>query len=181
MARMLEKYRNEIVPKMKEKFGYRNNLAVPKVEKITLNMGVGAAIENKNRIEHAVRDLATIAGQHPIVTKSKKAVAGFKLRENLAIGCKVTLRGKRMYEFLDRVVSVALPRIKDFRGLPRKSFDGRGNYSFGIHEQITFPEINLEQVEFTQGLDVTLTITGKDDEASAELLTLFGFPFRTQK
>ncbi|MBI2920294.1 MAG: 50S ribosomal protein L5 [Planctomycetes bacterium] len=181
MARMLEKYQKEIVPKMKERFGYTNPYEIPKLKKITLNMGVGAAIENKNRIEHAMKDLATIAGQQPVVRKSRKAVAGFKLRENLAIGCMVTLRGKRMYEFLDRIISVVLPRIKDFRGMPKKSFDGRGNYSFGIHEQITFPEINLDQVEFTQGMDVTLTISGNDDEASAELLTLFGFPFRLAK
>lgn len=181
MARLLEKYNKEVVPKMKEKFGYKNPMAVPKLQKITLNMGVGKAMENKNRIEHAVRDMEAISGQKPIVTRAKKAVAGFKLRENLPIGVKVTIRGKRMYEFLDRLIAVVLPRIKDFRGLPRKSFDGRGNYSFGLHEQVTFPEINLENLEFVQGMDVTLTLTGNDDEASAELLTLFGFPFRQQK
>ncbi|MCE9584472.1 MAG: 50S ribosomal protein L5 [Planctomycetes bacterium] len=181
MARLLEKYNKEVVPKMKEKFGYKNPMAVPKLQKITLNMGVGKAMENKNRIEHAVRDMEAISGQKPIVTRAKKAVAGFKLRENLPIGVKVTIRGKRMYEFLDRLIAVVLPRIKDFRGMPRKSFDGRGNYSFGLHEQVTFPEINLENLEFVQGMDVTLTLTGNDDEASAELLTLFGFPFRQQK
>jgi large subunit ribosomal protein L5 len=181
MARLLEKYKKEIVPKLKEKLGVDNVLAIPRVTKITLNMGVGSAVENKNRIEHAVRDMEVIAGQKPIVTRSKKAVAGFKLREDLPIGVKVTLRGKRMYEFLDRLIAVVLPRIKDFRGLPKKSFDGRGNYSFGIHEQITFPEVALENVEFTQGMDVTLTISGNDDAASAELLTHFGFPFRQQK
>jgi large subunit ribosomal protein L5 len=181
MTRLQEKYRKDVLPKLKERFNEKNELAVPRLRKITLNMGVGDAIENKARIEHAVRDLETIAGQKPVVTKAKKSVAGFKLRQGQAIGAKVTLRGKRMYEFFDRLISVVLPRIKDFRGMPRKSFDGRGNYSFGIHEQITFPEISLDQVEFTQGLDVTLTISGNDDEASAEMLTLFGFPFRTQK
>lgn len=181
MARLLEKYQKDIVPKLKEKLGIGNIMAVPRLRKITLNMGVGAAIENKNRIEHALRDLEIIAGQKPVRCLSRKAVAGFKLRENLAIGAKVTLRGKRMYEFLDRLIAIVLPRIKDFRGLPRKSFDGRGNYSFGIHEQITFPEISLESVEFTQGMDITLTISGNDDAASAELLALFGFPFRQQK
>lgn len=181
MSRLIEKYQKEIVPKMKEKFGYKNPMAIPKISKVTLNMGVGAAIENKNRIEKAVADMAVISGQQPIVTRAKKAVAGFKLREKLPIGVKVTIRGKRMYEFLDRMINVVLPRIKDFRGLPRRSFDGRGNYSFGIHEQITFPEINIDQIEFTQGMDVTLTITGNSDEASAELLQLFGFPFRQQK
>ncbi len=181
MARLLDKYKTDIVPKLKEKLGIKNTMAVPKLAKITLNMGVGAAMENKNRIEHAVRDLEIIAGQKPVKCIAKKAVAGFKLREGLAIGAKVTIRGKRMYEFLDRLIAIVLPRIKDFRGLPRRSFDGRGNYSFGIHEQITFPEVPLETVEFTQGMDVTLTITGNDDAASAELLTLFGFPFRQQK
>jgi large subunit ribosomal protein L5 len=181
MARLLDRYKKEICPKMKEKFGFGNPMQIPRLKKITLNMGVGEAIENKARIEKAVADMAIIAGQKPIVTRARKAVAGFKLRENLAIGVKVTLRGARMYEFLDRLIAVVLPRIKDFRGLPKKSFDGRGNYSFGIHEQITFPEINIDQVEFTQGMDVTLTISGNNDEASAELLSQFGFPFRTQK
>lgn len=158
----------------------KNTLAVPRLKKITLNMGVGAAVENKSRIEHAVRDLTVISGQKPVVTKAKQSVAGFKLRQGQAIGAKVTIRGTRMYEFLDRLVAVVLPRIKDFRGLPRKSFDGRGNYTFGVHEQITFPEVALETIEFTQGLDVTLTISGNNDEASAELLSLFGFPFRQQ-
>ncbi|MBI3269225.1 MAG: 50S ribosomal protein L5 [Planctomycetes bacterium] len=178
MPRLLERYQQEIVPKLQEKLSKKNVLALPKLTKIVLNMGVGKATENKNRIEAATKDLAQIAGQKPMITRARKSVATFKLREGDAIGCMVTLRGTRMYEFLDRLISVVLPRIRDFRGLSAKAFDGRGNYSLGLSEQVVFPEINLDQVEFIQGMNVTLCISGGSDAASFELLTLMGMPFR---
>ena len=178
MARLQEKYKSEIVPKLKERFNHTNVHAVPRLRKITVNMGVGRAIENNKRIEAAINDLSIIAGQRPVVTKARKSIAGFKLRQGMPVGVKVTLRGKRMYEFFDRLISVVFPRIRDFRGFSRSAFDGRGNYSLGLSEQLVFPEINVDDVEFVQGLDVTLTIDGESDEESVALLEMFGFPFR---
>jgi len=178
MARLLEKYRNEIVPKMVERFSYPNVNAVPRLDKITVNMGVGKAIENNKRIELAQRHLAVIAGQKPIVTRARKSIAGFKLRQGMAVGCMVTLRGRRMFEFLDRLISVASPRIRDFRGFSPKAFDGRGNYSLGLTEQVVFPEISVDDVEFVQGMNVTITFDRSSDEESRAVLEFFGFPFR---
>lgn len=179
MARLLDFYQQKVVPELMAKFGYKNKLAVPRLSKIVVNMGVGKALENKKTIEDAVKHLSIITGQKPLVTKARKSIAGFKLRKGNPIGCKATLRGRRMYEFFDRLISIVLPRIKDFRGLPPKAFDGRGNYTLGINEQMVFPEINIDDVEFVQGMDVTLVITGNKDEHSFELLKLFGTPFRT--
>lgn len=178
MSQLLEKYFSEIVPAMKKNLGYTNDLAVPKLEKIVVNMGVGKALENKRRLECAVRDMALICGQHPIITNSKNSIAGFKLRQGQSIGCKVTLRRMMMYEFLDRLINIAIPRIRDFRGINPKSFDGRGNYSLGIQDYTIFPEIGLDTVEFPQGMDVTIVIKNGDDKASLELLKLFGMPFK---
>ncbi len=178
MARLLEKYRGEIVPKMKEQFKYSNVHAVPRLEKITLSMGVGKAIENAKRMEAAAKDVASISGQKPLVTRAKKSIAGFHLREGVSIGCKVTIRGRRMYEFFDRLISLVIPRIRDFRGFPAKAFDGRGNYSLGLTEQIVFPEINIDDVEFVQGMNIAITIKNSSDEESLALLEHFGFPFR---
>jgi len=178
MARLYERYKNEIVPKLMEQFGIKNRLAVPRLQKITVNMGIGKAVENPKRVEDAAKSLGLIAGQKPLVTKSKKAISGFKLRQGIAIGCKVTLRGKRMYEFLDRLVNVAIPRIRDFRGVSKTSFDKDGNYSLGIAEQTIFPEISPDQVEFPQGMDVTLTISNGSLDRSHALLQQFGLPFR---
>jgi large subunit ribosomal protein L5 len=178
MARLHERYKNEITPKLMEQLKEKNRLAVPRLQKITVNMGIGKAIENPKRIEDATKNLALITGQKPLVTKSKKAISGFKLRKGISIGCKVTLRGKRMYEFLDRLVNVAIPRIRDFRGLPKNAFDQDGNYSLGIHEMTIFPEVNPDQVEFPQGMDVALTIANGSPERSLALLSLFGMPFR---
>ncbi|MDE2216468.1 MAG: 50S ribosomal protein L5 [Planctomycetota bacterium] len=181
MTRLLEKYQQQVVPQLMEKFVYKNKLAVPKIQKIVVNMGVGRAIDNKKLIEEATKHLSIITGQKPLITKAKKAISGFKLRQGQAIGCKVTLRGKRMFEFLDRLISVVLPRIRDFRGLSPKSFDGRGNYTLGLTEQIVFPEISVDTVEFVQGMDITLAISGKSDEQSCELLKLLGMPFGLEK
>ena len=178
MARLLDRYKKDVIPELMGKFAYKNPMAVPRLEKIVVNMGVGRATENKKRLEDAVRDLSIVSGQKPVIARARKSVAAFKVRQGQEIGCKVTLRGKRMYEFLDRLVSLAIPRIRDFRGLPATSFDGRGNYTLGIAEQIVFPEINIDKVEFVQGMDITLRITGNSDEASKELLRLLGFPFR---
>lgn len=178
MARLLDKYKQDVVPKMKERFSYQNDLAVPCFEKITLNMGVGAAVENTKRIDAAVKDLSIISGQKPVVTKARQSIAGFKLRQGMPVGVKVTLRGRRMYEFIDRLISVVIPRIRDFRGFSSRAFDGRGNYSLGLSEQLVFPEINVDSMEFVQGLDVTMTIDRSTDEESRALLELFGFPFR---
>jgi len=181
MTRLLEKYQQQVVAQLMEKFVYKNKLAVPKIQKIVVNMGVGRAIDNKKLIEEATKHLSIITGQKPLITKAKKAISGFKLRQGQAIGCKVTLRGKRMFEFLDRLISVVLPRIRDFRGLSPKSFDGRGNYTLGLTEQIVFPEISVDTVEFVQGMDITLAISGKSDEQSCELLKLLGMPFGLEK
>ena len=178
MARLLEKYKTDIVPQMMETFQYRNVWAVPKIEKIVVNMGVGAAVQNQKRLEAAVKDLAMITGQKPIITKARRSVSSFKLRAGMQIGCKVTLRGRRMYEFFDRLISVAIPRIRDFRGLSPKSFDGHGNYSLGLAEQIIFPEIRADKVEHIQGMDVTIVTSGNTDKEAYELLRLFGMPFR---
>ncbi len=178
MARLLEKYQKEIVPQLMDRFKYKNMGTVPRMQKITLNMGVGKAIENNKRIDAAMRDLSIISGQKPMVTKSKKSIAGFKLRKGMSVGVKVTLRRDRMYEFFDRLISVVIPRIRDFRGFSPKAFDGQGNYSLGIVEQLVFPEINVDDVEFMQGLDVTLTIDRSSSEESLALLEMFGFPFR---
>ncbi len=176
--RMEVKYRTEIVPALMKKFNLKNIHQVPRLRKIALNMGVGKAIDNKKRIEEAVQHMTAIAGQKPVITLAKHAIAGFRLRENMPIGCKVDLRGARMWEFLDRLISLAVPRIRDFRGLKANSFDGRGNYTMGLSEQSVFPEINMDKAEFTQGLDVTMVISGGSDEMSSELLTLIGMPFK---
>lgn len=163
---------------MKERFGYLNNHQVPSLEKITVTMGVGKATENQKRIESAQRELTLIAGQKALVTKAKKSIAGFKVRKGMNVGCKVTLRGPRMYEFFDRLISLVIPRIRDFRGLSPRSFDGRGNYSMGLSEQIVFPEISIDDVEFIQGLNITITMRNSSDEESLALLDFFGVPFR---
>ncbi|MDR4508852.1 MAG: 50S ribosomal protein L5 [Candidatus Brocadiaceae bacterium] len=180
MARLLEKYQQEIVPKLVEKYRYKNKLSVPVLKKVVLNMGVGKALDNKNAIEEAQKILSVITGQKATVTTAKKAIAGFKLRQGQAIGCKVTLRGRKMFEFSDRLISIVLPRIKDFRGLSPKSFDGRGNYTLGITEQTVFPEIDLDRVEFIQGMDITFVITGNSDEQSRDFLKFLGMPLRSE-
>lgn len=178
MARLLKLYKEKIIPEMVKKYGYKNVMAVPRISKIVVNMGVGKALENKKCLEDAQKQLGLITGQKPVVTKAKKSLAGFKLRKGNPIGCKATLRGVRMYEFLDRLVNVTLPRIKDFRGLSSKGFDEAGNYTLGIHEQLVFPEISPEDVEFVQGMDITIVISGKRKERSKELLRILGTPFR---
>jgi large subunit ribosomal protein L5 len=181
MARLYDKFKKEILPDLMKKFGRENVHSIPKLEKITINMGVGKAIEDKNKLEVSHQQLTAIAGQKAVITKAKKAISAFRLREGLAIGCKVTLRGKRMYEFLDRLINVALPRIRDFRGVNPKSFDGNGNYNLGIAEQLVFPEIEADKVNFTQGMDIAFTTTATSDDEARELLRGFGMPFRTDK
>lgn len=178
MANFKTKYREEILPKLKEELGVSNVHEVPRITKITLNMGVGEAIGDKKVIEHAVSDMEKIAGQKAVVTKARKSVAGFKVREGWPIGVKVTLRDERMYEFLERLVDIALPRVRDFRGLSPKSFDGRGNYSMGVKEQIIFPEVDYDKIDTLRGLDITLTTTAKSDDEGRALLKAFNFPFR---
>lgn len=178
LPRLMRRYREEIVPAMVERFGYGNPLAVPRLEKIVVNMGVGGAVTERGRIERAVEELGVITGQKPIVTRARTSVAGFKLRKGDPIGCKVTLRGRRMYEFLDRLLSVTLPRVRDFRGLPETAFDDAGNYTLGLNEQSVFPEVDLDKMEFTQGMDITLVIGHSSAEESRELLRLMGMPFR---
>jgi large subunit ribosomal protein L5 len=178
MARLLDRYQKEIAPALEKKLGRKNRLSLPRLEKIVVNMGVGKALQEKNRMEQAAEQLAQITGQKALITKAKKAVSGFRLRENNPIGCKVTLRGQRMYEFLDRLISIALPRIRDFRGVNPKSFDGHGNYSLGLAEQLVFPEIDPDKVTFTQGMDVTFVTTTNNDDEARELLRAFGMPFR---
>src|SRR5690348_2488100 len=175
--RLKADYEDRIVKAMTEKFGYKNPLEVPRLEKIVINMGVGDATQDKKRVETAAAEMQQIAGQKPVITKAKKSIAQFKLREGMPIGCKVTLRRERMYEFLDRLVTIALPRVRDFRGLNPKSFDGRGNYALGLKEQIIFPEINYDQIDKVRGMDVIVTTTAKTDEEARELLRLFNFPF----
>ena len=175
--RLRTKFDSEIAKAMIEKFGYKNAMEVPKIEKITLNMGVGEGTQDKKKVTIAATEMEKIAGQKPVITKAKKSVAQFKLREGMAIGCKVTLRRGRMYEFLDRLITIAMPRIRDFRGLNPKSFDGRGNYAMGLKEQIIFPEISYEQIEKVRGLDIIVTTSARTDDEARELLRLFGFPF----
>lgn len=178
MARLQEQYRKELAPALKEKLGLKNVMEVPRLVKITINMGVGEAVNDKKIMDNAVRDLSLIAGQKPIVTKSKKSIAGFKIRDGWPIGCKVTLRREQMYEFLDRLINVSLPRTRDFRGMSAKSFDGRGNYSFGVKEHIIFPEIDFEKTDAIRGMDITFTTTASDDSGAKALLEAFGFPFK---
>ena len=178
MRRLKEQYTNEIMEAMMKKFGYKNIMQVPKLEKIVINMGVGEAKENKKLLDAAVADLETISGQKAIVTKARKSVANFKLREGMPIGCKVTLRAERMYEFAYRLINLALPRVRDFRGVSQNSFDGRGNYALGIKEQLIFPEIEYDKVDKVRGMDVIFVTTANTDEEARELLTLFGMPFK---
>ncbi|MBA2547049.1 MAG: 50S ribosomal protein L5 [Burkholderiaceae bacterium] len=178
MARLHDQYREKVVPELVEKFGYKSVMEVPRITKITLNMGVGEAVNDKKNIDTAVADLTKIAGQKPVVTKSRKAIANFKIRENLAIGTMVTLRGQRMYEFLDRLVTVAFPRVRDFRGVSGRAFDGRGNYNIGIKEQIIFPEIEYDKIDKLRGLNISITTTAKSDDEAKALLAAFRFPFR---
>ena len=179
MARLKEHYFKNAVPALQAKFNYTNSMQVPRLIKITLNMGVGEAMADKKIIDNAVSDMTKISGQKPVVTRSRKSIANFKLRENWPIGCKVTLRGVRMYEFLDRLISVAIPRIRDFRGLPSRSFDGTGNYSLGIKEQIIFPEIDFDKVDAIRGMDITIATSAKTDAEARALLESFSFPMRT--
>ena len=178
MARLKQVYREKIVPQLISELGLKNPMEVPKITKITVNMGVGEAVADRKLMDAAVADLTKITGQKPLICKSKKAIASFKLRQGLAIGCKVTLRGARMYEFLDRLISVAMPRIRDFRGVSPRAFDGRGNYTLGVREQIIFPEIQYDAVDQVRGMDITITTTARDNTQGRALLTAFNFPFR---
>ena len=178
MARLKQVYKDQVVAKLTEEFSYKNVMEVPKITKITLNMGVGEAIADKKLLEHAVNDLEALSGQKVVVTKARKSVAGFKIRDGYPIGCKVTLRGERMWDFFDSLVDVAIPRIRDFRGLNPKSFDGRGNYSMGVKEQIIFPEIDYDKVDRVRGMDITITTSAKSDEEGRALLEAFNFPFK---
>ena len=177
MSRLKELYKDEIAPAMQKKFGYKNVMEIPKLDKIVINMGVGEAKENAKLLEAAVKDMETITGQKAVLTKAKNSVANFKIREGMAIGCKTTLRGEKMYEFLDRLVNLALPRVRDFRGVNPNAFDGRGNYALGIKEQLIFPEIEYDKVDKVRGMDIIFVTTAKTDEEARELLTLFGMPF----
>lgn len=179
MARLKDLYNNELVPKLKAELGLDNVMEVPRITKITLNMGVGEALGDKKVLEHAVSNLEQISGQKVVVTRARKSIAGFKVREDWPIGCKVTLRRERMYEFLDRLIAISIPRIRDFRGLNAKSFDGRGNYSMGVNEQIIFPEIEYDKIDTIRGLDIAITTTAKTDDQGRALLSAFNFPFRT--
>jgi large subunit ribosomal protein L5 len=178
MARLAEHYENTVIPRLTEQFGYKSRMQVPRITKITLNMGLGEAVGNKKILETASEELALISGQRPVVTNARKSVANFKIREGWPIGCKVTLRRMRMYDFLDRLINIAVPRIRDFRGLSRKSFDGRGNYSLGLKEQIVFPEIDYDKVDAIRGMDVTITTSANTDEEALALLQAFDFPLR---
>src|SRR5437763_10352274 len=178
MARLMERFQKEITPRLSEKLGRKNVNSLPRLDKIVVNMGVGKALQDKNRLGQAADQLAQITGQRPQITKAKVSISGFRLREGNEIGCRVTLRGQRMYEFLDRLISIALPRIRDFRGVNPKSFDGNGNYSIGLTEQMVFPEIDPDKVNFTQGMDITFVTSTRSDDESRELLRLFGMPFR---
>jgi len=178
MARLLDFYKNTVVQELTKKFGYKSNMEVPRITKITLNMGVGEAVADKKVLEHALGDMTKIAGQKPVVTKSRKSIAGFKIRDGYPIGCMVTLRGPRMFEFLDRLVTVALPRVRDFRGISGKGFDGRGNYNMGVKEQIIFPEIEYDKIDALRGMNISVTTTAKTDEEARALLAAFKFPFK---
>lgn len=177
MPRMVDKYKNEVIQQLVKKFEYKNIMQIPKLEKIVINIGVGEAKDNPKSLENAVNDLTDITGQRPIITKSKKSIANFKLRENTKIGCKVTLRGKRMYEFVDKLFNVSLPRIRDFKGVSANAFDGRGNYALGIKEQLIFPEIEYDKIDKLRGMDIIFVTTAKSDEEARELLRLLGMPF----
>lgn len=178
MARLNEFYKSAVVPELMKQFGYKSIMEVPRIEKITLNMGVGEAVADKKIMEHAVADLEKIAGQKPVVTVARKSIAGFKIRDNYPVGCKVTLRRNQMFEFLDRLITIALPRVRDFRGLNGKAFDGQGNYNMGVREQIIFPEIEYDKIDNLRGLNITITTTAKTDEEAKALLSLFKFPFK---
>jgi large subunit ribosomal protein L5 len=178
MARLKEHYEQNLMPAIMERLGIKNPMEAPRISKITINMGVGEAVADKKIVDNAVKDMEAITGQKAVITKARKSVAAFKLRDGMPIGCKVTLRRERMYEFLDRLINVAIPRVRDFRGLSAKSFDGQGNYSMGVKEQIIFPEIDYDQVDAVRGMDITITTTAKDDEAGRALLDAFQFPFR---
>ncbi|AFZ83325.1 large subunit ribosomal protein L5 [Candidatus Kinetoplastibacterium blastocrithidii TCC012E] len=178
MSRLQDLYRNTVIASLKSRFGYKSIMEAPRLSKITLNMGVSEAVSDKKIVDHAVSDLTKISGQKVVVTKTRKAIAGFKIRENYPIGCMVTLRGERMYEFLDRLVSVALPRVRDFRGVSGRAFDGHGNYNIGVKEQIIFPEVEYDKVDTLRGMNISITTTAKTDEEAKALLTAFGFPFR---
>jgi len=178
MARLQQQYREKVVPELIKKFGYKTTMQVPRITKITLNMGVGEAVNDKKNIDAAVADMTRIAGQKPVVTKTRKAIANFKVRQGLPIGCMVTLRGERMYEFLDRLVTIAFPRVRDFRGVSGRAFDGRGNYNIGLKEQIIFPEIEYDKIDKLRGMNICITTTAKSDEEAKALLAAFRFPFR---
>ncbi len=178
MARLLDFYKNTVVQDLTARFGYKSNMEVPRITKITLNMGVGEAVADKKVLEHAVSDMTKIAGQKPVVTKSRKSIAGFKIRDGYPIGCMVTLRGPRMFEFLDRLVTIALPRVRDFRGISGKGFDGRGNYNMGVKEQIIFPEIEYDKIDALRGMNISVTTTAKTDDEARALLGAFKFPFK---
>lgn len=177
MSRMKDKYNDEVVKGLMEKFGYKNVMEIPKIEKVVINMGVGEAVSNPKILDVAVNDMMTIAGQRPVVTRAKKSIAAFKIREGMPIGAKVTLRGERMYQFLDKLLNIALPRVRDFRGVSPKSFDGRGNYTMGIKEQLIFPEIEYDKIDKVRGMDIIIVTTAKTDEEARELLKLMGMPF----
>jgi large subunit ribosomal protein L5 len=179
MARLQSYYREKVVPDLMKKFGYKTSMQVPRIEKITLNMGVGETVQDKKILDNAVADLSKIAGQKPVVTKAKKSIATFKVRKDYPVGCMVTLRGKYMYEFLDRLVTVAIPRIRDFRGISSRAFDGRGNYNLGVKEQIIFPEIEYDKIDALRGLNISITTTAKTDDEARALLAAFRFPFKT--
>jgi large subunit ribosomal protein L5 len=178
MARLQEYYKQSVVPELLQKFGYKSIMEVPRITKITLNMGVGEAVGDKKVLDHAVSDMTKIAGQKPVVTKARKAIAGFKIREGYPIGCMLTLRGNQMYEFLDRLVTIAMPRIRDFRGISGKGFDGRGNYNVGVKEQIIFPEIEYDKIDALRGMNISITTTAKTDDEAKALLAAFKFPFK---
>ncbi|UTH75405.1 50S ribosomal protein L5 [Chromobacterium sp. IIBBL 290-4] len=178
MARLYDFYKDSVVPELMKQFGYKSIMQVPRIEKITVNMGVGEAVADKKVMEFAVGDMEKIAGQKPVVTTARKSIAGFKIRDNYPVGCKVTLRRERMYEFLDRLVTIALPRVRDFRGVSAKSFDGRGNYNMGVKEQIIFPEIEYDKIDALRGMNITITTTAKTDEEARALLAAFKFPFK---
>src|SRR5690625_2361097 len=178
MSRLKERYNKEIVPALREQFNFANVNEVPRVEKIVINMGVGAAVADSKQLDAAMEELALISGQRPVITRARKSVANFKIRDGMAIGCKVTLRGERMYDFLDKLISVSLPRVRDFRGVSKKAFDGRGNYTLGIKEQLIFPEIDYDKVNKVRGMDIVIVTTANTDEEARELLTEFGMPFQ---
>ena len=180
LSRLHDRYRKETMPALVKRFGYKNSMAVPKVSKVTVNIGMGEASQNVKLLDTAAAELGQIAGQKPVITRAKKSIANFKIRKGMAIGCMVTLRGERMYEFLDRLTSVVLPRVRDFKGLPPNSFDGRGNYTLGLKDQLVFPEIDYTRVDKIKGMNITITTTARTDEEGRELLRLIGVPFRTQ-